>query len=669
MSKIRINTLLTQIPTSQTLTLGGICALVGILSAAGVWIFKRLIDLVQTLMFTDVGKAVSPLGIWSILLIPVAGGLVVGLISKYLIREERFRGVAGVMESVALAGGRLSYKTVPFKAIGAAISIGSGAAVGPEDPSVQIGANLGSFFGQAFRQSDERIRTLVAAGSAAAIAAAFNAPIAGVFFALEIILGEISGSALGMVLVASVVSAVFTQAVSGSEPAFHIPVYAFKSIWELPFYLVLGILAGPLSAGYVRLIYLMQKWFKRWKTNDWIKPASAGLVIGVVGIFLPHVFGVGYGTISEILNQNDFSLVFLIILLLAKLIMTPLCVGSGFMGGVFAPALFLGAALGGAFGMVSSALFPGLSITAPAFALVGMAAVLAGAVHAPLTAILLLFEMTNDYRIILPLMFAVAVSMLLSQRLQRDSVYTFGLAQHGIRLDRGREVEVLQTITVGEVMEKCSLTIVDTDLIEVADRILNQTHSHGLPVLNTTGDLIGILTLQDIKKAEADKYNTTKVGEVCSRELEVAYPGEPLSSALLRMSRNDLGRLPVVDRNYPRRLVGMLHRSDVIHAYEIAVDRRTSERHLAQKIRLDAVTPNRVDVNDFFVEKGALCAGKKIAEIPWPPDTLIASIQRGNQVFIPHGETLIQPGDILVVVAKGQMRQTIQNLCERRNLL
>ena len=340
------------------------------------------------------------------------------------------------MEAVALAGGRLRYQRIVQKSVGAAISIGSGASVGPEDPSVQIGANLGSFFGQKLHLSDSRMRAVVAAGAASGIAAAFNAPIAGVFFAIEVILGELSSSAFMVVVLSSVVSSVFTQAVSGAQPAFFVPTYVFHSAAELPFYLVLGLLAGPVSALYVWLIYRMRDIFGSWKRIPrWVKPAVAGMIVGVVGIFLPQIFGVGYSTIEAILRGENFTVSLLMAVMIAKLVMTAVSSGGGFLGGLFAPALVIGSTLGASFGTLAAGLFQGMQIDPPAFALVGMAAVLAGAVHAPLTAIILLFEMTNDYRIILPLMFTVVISLLISRRIESDSVYQISLARKGIRLE------------------------------------------------------------------------------------------------------------------------------------------------------------------------------------------------------------------------------------------
>ena len=393
----------------------GIAALVvGLLSGVGVWLFKLLIVWIDKIAHLWVS------GSWLVVFIPVLGGLVVGLLMFFFVGEERYHGVAGIIEAVALAGGRLRYLRMPVKTLASAVSIGSGAAVGPEDPSVQIGANIGSFFGQRLRLSDDRVRSLVAAGAAGGIAAAFNAPIAGLFFALEVILGEISASAFAWVVISAVTSAVFTQAISGAQPAFSVPAYEFRSPMELILYLGLGLLAGLISVVYIRLLYGMQDILHRWAVPRWVKPAAAGLVVGAVGLYLPQVLGVGYNTIEQILNGQIVAVGLLLALLLAKLFLTPLCIGAGFMGGVFAPALFLGATLGSAYGELILPVFHGVPGDAAAYAMVGMAALLAGAVHAPLTAILLLFEMTNDYRIILPLMFAVGVSLLVSRSLQRN---------------------------------------------------------------------------------------------------------------------------------------------------------------------------------------------------------------------------------------------------------
>lgn len=659
-----VSRLLDRWQPSESIILIILALFVGLAGGTGVWIFKQLIDLSHFLMFGKLGVVLSCFGRWTVAFLPMIGGLFVGLAVHFLIGKERYHGVAGIMESVALAGGRLQYRKVPAKAAAAALSIGSGASVGPEDPSVQIGTNIGSMFGQLFRLSDERIRMLVAAGAAAGISAAFNAPIAGVFFSMEIILGEISGNAFGIVMLAAVSSSVFTQAISGTQPAFHVSAYAFNSVWELPLYLGLGLLAGSISALYIRLLYTTRDLFHRLTIPQWLKPAIAGLCVGLIGIILPQVFGVGYETIEEILRSRGLEVGLLIALLAAKLVLTPASIGGGFPGGVFAPSLFLGATSGAAYGIIVGKFFPVLGIFPPAFAMVGMAAVLAGSVHAPLTAIILLFEMTHDYRIILPLMLAVTVSLFISQRLQRDSVYTMALTKKGIRIQRGRDIEVLDALMVNEVMLTNIPTLHEFDSLSTASDLFTQYRSHGLPVVNDIGELIGILTVQDIERVQ-DKIGEDgkdyTVGEVCIRELLVAYPDETLSVALQRMSVRDIGRLPVVSRDNPRRLLGVLRRSDLIRAYDIALTRRAETRHKAYQRCLNSI--GGINIEEIIIKNNASCIDCCINEIIWPRDCIIATIRRGSRIFIPNGDTVLKEGDVLTVVAGDKAREDVHHIC------
>jgi len=594
---------------SESVALAVIAILVGLTSGIGVWLFKQLFnviyryafegidtplgllhrkeialrffqDLANWAGFDSIGTMLGSIGNWMIFFVPVIGGLAVGLISHFFIGKERYVGIAGIMESVALGGGRLPYRKIPTKTVAAALSIGSGASVGPADPSVQIGAYLGSMFGQLLRLSDERIRALVASGVAGGIAAAFNAPITGIFFALEIIIGELSVNAFGIVALASVISSVFTQAVSGPHPAFHIPAYTFNSVWELPLYFGLGVLSGLSAAFYIRLHHFTRGIFDKWNAPRWFKPVVAGLAVSLVGIYLPQVFGTGYATIENILNGKPLTVTLLLSLALARLVLTPVCISSGFHGGVFAPALFSGATLGGAYGLVAKQVFPSLNISPPAFAMVGMAAVLAGTIHAPITSFMLLFEMTHDYRIILPLIAAVNVSLFLSWHLQHDSVYTLGLARKGIRLKRGRDVDVLETITVNEVMKTEIVTLRESDSLSLATDLLTRKRYHGLPVLNDAGELTGIITVQDIDRAESDNNSMVRtVGEVCTRELLLAYPDETIGAALRRIGVRNVGQLPVVARNNLRRLVGLLRTTDIARAYDLALTHRAAIRH------------------------------------------------------------------------------------------
>jgi len=511
--------------------------------------------------------------------------------------------------------------------------------------------------------SEERVRTLVAAGSAAGIASAFNAPIAGVFFAVEIILGEIGTSTLGVVVLTSVIASVFTQAVSGVQPAFNVPAYSFNSFWQLPLYFVLGLIAGPLSALYVRFLYWFQDFFHHLDMPNWGKPALAGIAIGIVGLFLPQILGEGYDSIGNVLNgTGDMTIIWVLFALtIAKLLMTPVSIGGGFAGGVFAPALFIGAMLGGGFGTVAKMLFPFLNIVPAAFAMVGMAAVLAGAVHSPLTAILLLFEMTHDYRIILPLMFSVVISLLISRHFESDSVYMLGLARKGIRIERGRDVEVLERIMVEEVMVENPPFLRENMTVKQAIAHMNKIHSQGLPVLTEDGVLYGILTMNDIDSAEVDEEET--IGNICMRDLLTTFPDETIGAALRRMSVRDVGRIPVVSHENPKMLVGFLRRSDAIRAYDLALKKHALLRHRAHEARLG--TFSGVDVQELVIQSGAQCDGREVREVSWPRDCVIASVRRGSRLFIPRGGTILKAGDVLVFVAEGKAREDVEILCRK----
>jgi CIC family chloride channel protein len=411
------------------------------------------------------------------------------------------------------------------------------------------------------------------------------------------------------------------------------------------------------------LLYLAQDIFhQRVTVPRWLKPAIAGLIVGLVGIFLPQVLGVGYETIDYILNGEIVSFWLLVSILIAKLVLTPVSIGGGFLGGVFAPSLFIGSALGAAYAVGLNLFLPGLSIIPGAFAMVGMAAVLAGSVHAPLTAVILLFEMTNDYRIILPVMFAVVVSMVISQRFVKDSIYTLGLARKGIRLERGKVVDVLETLTVANVMQPPPMVLSESDSIDEVSRVFAETRHHGLPVLNERGELTGIITTQDLSRAQEGNSSKLRVAEICTHEIIHVYPDESIGQALRRMGGRDIGRLPVVSRSDPRQMVGWLRRSDLLRAYDVALTERASRRHRIQQVRLGVVNEERVKISEYVIESGSYCEGKKVKEVDWPTDCLIASLRRGRHVIIPHGDTHLEVGDTLVILTENEADTLVARL-------
>ncbi|MCC7447470.1 MAG: chloride channel protein [Anaerolineae bacterium] len=660
-------------PSENTLLLA-LAVAVGITTAGGIWLFRHGFEFFQAIYRESLlDGLLRGLGVWAIIPILALAGLIVGAIMDRFIGEERHHGVAGIMESAALAGGRLRYRRMPIKAGLASFSIGAGASVGPEDPSVQIGANLGSMFGQWLHLSDERMRLLVAAGAASGIAAVFRAPIAGVFFALEVILGDLSTSAFGVVVLAAVIASIVTQSIDPGSFELGIRSYALGGIGEVPFYIVLGVLVAPLSALFIRLLY--------WQHDTWhhiqhrlhlsrpVKTMLAGIVVGLIAVFLPQIMGTGSEVVNAFLNQKpgEFTIGLLLALTIGKMLATTISLGGGFVGGMFAPSLFVGAAFGGAFGLIVNQLFPtaGLTANPAAYAMVGMAAAMTGVIRAPITAVLLLFELTGDYTLILPIMLVAAVSLLVVDRLAPDGIYQFGLARKGVRLAQGRDIDLLQTVTVGEAMTT-DPQLVPADLpASQLQAEFDRTNTHGLLVVNGGHALYGIVTLQDLAKAsEVAGFADKTVGDICTCDLITVTPDDSIATAFRKISLRDVGRLPVIAAEDSNQVVGMLRRRDMIRAYDIALQRKIEGQYRAGQVRLETYSQGRVI--ELRVERGAVADGKLISQITWPEGSIVATIRRRSRAIVPRGSTRLQAGDVLTVVMTGDQEAALRRLVANR---
>jgi CIC family chloride channel protein len=677
MENIRLRTqdLADRIRFSETTILIGTAILIGVGTGIGAVLFIRLIELVKNWFFQGSELVFPGWGRWLLILIPAVGGLIAGPIIAFFASEAKGHGVPEVMQAIALHGGRIRPRVVVAKIAASAICIGSGGSAGREGPIVQVGAALGSTLGQWLKLSSNRIRNLVACGAAAGIAATFNAPIAGVIFAMEVILGELHMGDLGNVIISALTASTIARVFLGDFPAFAIPRYAMQTPWEVLLYALLGILAAFAAVGFIRLLYWFEDLFDNWKFPEALKPAVGGLLLGILGFAypialgwgglsaseaasglpvsanIPHVFGAGFEVIGDaLLGKTPFLLLFALIFL--KPLATSFTLGSGNSGGVFAPSLFAGAALGGAFGWLVDQIFPGATAGAGAFATVGMAAVFAGAARAPFTAILIVFEMTNDYRLMVPLMAAVIISLIVAERLHKESIYTLKLTRRGIHLRRGRDIDVMENLTVAEAMRPAPEPVPNKLPLRMVPALLDKVRMHGLPVVDSNGKLCGVITIQDVEKAaDRDELNLDlPVIQFCSKDLVFAYPDETVHHALERMSHRDIGRLPVVDHNSPTKLVGWISRADIIRAYERALTRRVAMQQQLNQIRLGTMAG--VQIVEETVSPGSPAEAHSLHEIPWPEDSLIASIQRGSQVLIPHGHTLLQSGDSLTIICK-----------------
>jgi len=640
----------------------GTALIVGIGTGLGAVAFRFLIKGVEWVGYDWFPKILPQVGKANAIIIPAIGGLIVGPMIYFFAREAKGHGVPEVMEAIALRGGRIRPIVAVVKSLASSISIGSGGSVGREGPIVQIGSALGSTLGQKLGLSDDRIRNLVACGAAGGIAATFNAPIAGVVFALEIILGQFSVRYFSSVVVSSVTASIIGRAVFGANPSFHVPIdYGMNSLWEFAFYPIMGVLAALIGVAFVRMLYWTEDLFEGWKqVPEWVQPAVGGVILGCIALAypvltgitwdrMPQIYNVGYEMIESALS-NQITLEVALILLVLKMVATSLTLGSGGSGGVFAPGLFMGAMFGVAFQLTIKMIFPGLPAPAGAYALVGMAAVFAATAHAPLTAVLILFELTGDYQIMLPLMLTVVIATMVAQRLLKgESIYTLKLTRRGVRLQRGRDVDVLESVLVDEVMTRSLKTIpVDLNLKELSE-VFNRTRRHGLAVLDEQGELWGIVTVSDLERSinNGDPLSKTTVRKIATprEKLWVTYPEENIGQALNKMSRFGFGRLPVVSRDDPKHLVGLVQRRDIVSAYNLALTKRAEIQHRTQRMQMRNI--DGTEFVDLTLDDDSLAVGKKIGKIAdaLPNDCIFISIRRDGRVMIPHGNTVLLSGD------------------------
>jgi CIC family chloride channel protein len=657
----------------QTLTLQheplvpyALALLVGLAAGGGAVVFRKLISAFNWVFFNRLGDALSALGDQRVILLPILGGLLVGPIVVYLAREAKGHGVPEVMLAMETHGGRIRPRVAAVEIVASAICIGSGGSVGREGPIVQIGSSVGSTIGQLLRLSEENIRLLVAAGAAGGISATFNAPIAGVFFALEVILRRFNLRNFSVVVLSSVVADALAHTFLGDNPAFTIPPYALESNLELPLYALLGLFAALVGLSFIVVLYKTEDIFEALHMPEAVKPAIGGIGVGLLGLWFVDLFGVGYGSgpsanamTSALTGERTLEV--LIALAGLKILATSLTLGSGGSGGVFAPSLFMGAMLGAAFGNVAHNLFPNITAPSGAYGLVGMAAVFAASARAPFTAILVLFEMTRNYSIILPLMMAVAVSTVVSQLITRETIYTLKLRRRGVEVEEGREAPVLRTITVGQAMARnFDVVSADTTVAELLEGVSADGQPRAFPVLDHDRKLVGILTPSDIERVLGKDLSTLTVQDIAAKNPVTIFPDQTLEEAVRRLSTQGLRQLPVVSRHDPSVLLGLLRHSDVINASGRAL---TTGARPPQPVR----APARVELYgteemEFKVISRSPLAGKHIRDIDLPTDSIIVSIVRDGSPIIPHGDVSLEPGDRVVLIA---LPSAIPELWER----
>ncbi|MGP8337257.1 MAG: chloride channel protein [Methanosarcinaceae archaeon] len=549
-----------RILTESTIS-NSLAVLIGVLTALAIVLYDRLIFQSNKLFFGTISDSPN----YYIIFIPAIGGLLVGILTHYFVKTRRC-DIEEVIEASTLHAGKLRTKNAFLEVLASVITIGSGGSAGKEAPGVLAGAGLGSLIAQIFKISGNRLRIMLGCGASAGIAAAFNAPLAGVVFVVEVIFGELETKTFIPIVISAVFATIVANLVFGVR---HIQIsyYGLVSpLYESVLYLILGLLAGVVSALLIRSMFLFHDGFNKIPVHPILKPAIGGLGVGIIGFFYPQVFGVGYSVITDVL-ANKFTLGILVILLFLKIITFSLTIGSGGSGGSIVPALFTGAMLGGAFGTVVHSVFPAITAQPGAYALVGTGAVLAGTARAPLTAMLILFELTMDYNLMLPLMFACVISNLTSSSLHPESLFTEGLRRRGFTIRKGHEIDVMEAMLVRDAMKQHAQTVSADKNVGSLITLMQSSRHAGFPVLDTKGKLCGIVTLEDVR--EKVKYGELDIliKDIASLNVFVAYPDESLNTILERLAMQDIGRLPVVSRFDDTELLGIITRSDVVNSY------------------------------------------------------------------------------------------------------
>ncbi|MFZ5788026.1 MAG: chloride channel protein [Acidobacteriota bacterium] len=503
---------------------------------------------------------------WRVLA-PAAGGLIVGLLARWVFRTPERLGVPAVMLDARQAWGRIPLRYVPATFVNSVLTIGSGGSAGREAPVVAMGGALGAWAARRLGMPRSRRRLLVGCGAAAAIAAAFNAPLAGVFFALELILGDWRTGTLAPVMVASVAGTVVCRATEGSAEAIHfrLPAYAIGVWWEVFAYAALGAAAGVFGHLFIRTYHALERGFAR--ISGWWRPALGGMAVGVMGLWLPQVLGNGYPQILAACH-GQFSLTLLLVLALAKILATALTLGSGGWGGDFAPTLFVGAMVGGAVGSLFDAVLPAGTGDVGAYAMVGMGAMLAAVVRCPATAVLLMFEMTSSYQVILPIMVAVAVATVVARRFDRRGLYHQRLEELGGPSGEALSESALATVRVGDLMHTSFETIAErTPYPEVVAHV-SGAEQVVFPVVRDDGTVLGVIRLVDLRRhlSHLGERFPVVAADLALEEIPEVTPKTPAEEAAALLTAAEWDEVPVLAGPNDRRAVGLLSRHDILRA-------------------------------------------------------------------------------------------------------
>ena len=507
---------------------------------------------------------------WRRLLFPVAGSLSIGYLLYRYFPNARGSGVPQTKAALFARQGRISLRTVLGKFFCTSATLASGIPLGREGPSVQVGAGIASILGRLLRLPNEQVKRLIPVGAAAAIAAAFNTPMAAVVFSLEEIVGDLNAPVMGAVVLASATSWAVLRVFLGNNPLFKVPQYQLVHPGEFALYALLGIVGGFVSVAFTQLLLRIRARFSRFPEKTvWFQPVAGGLLVGLMGWFVPQVMGVGYGFVGDALNGN-MALKMMLLLVVLKLFAVTTSYASGNAGGIFGPSLFIGAMLGGSMGTIAHHFLPGYIASPGAYALVGMGAVFAGVVRAPMTSVLMIFEMTQDYAVIVPLMIANLISLFIASRFQHEPIYEALAIQDGIHLPSAESRQRLgqrQVVTVMQTVAN-NFAPVETKVCDALEKVRSSKHQT-LLVTDRRG-VVGVLAQSTLEQAQAESADKEIGGLVDAMDFPHVHADQGLDLALERMGRHQLEMLPVVNRANAHQLDGIVTLRDVLKAYGVS---------------------------------------------------------------------------------------------------
>ena len=656
----------------------GVAFIIGVGAGLGAVGFSLAIDLIRELfeqlptLTTRFWNVAAP----GIILAPVLGGLLVGPVIYRWAREAKGHGVPEVMAAILTRGGYIRPRVVVVKAFASAVTIGSGGSVGREGPIVQIGSSIGSTAGFLLNVSPRMMRTFVACGAAGGIAATFNAPIAGTLFAVEVILGDFGFIQLAPIVTSSVIATVISRGVHGNFASFSVPPYELVNPVELLLYVGLGLLCGVAAVFFIRSEDVLDAFVeKHVPLHPALQPALGGLIIGCIGLAFPQIFGVGYETIDLALH-GKIPLLMLLVLAVMKAFATSITLAFGGSGGVFAPSLFMGAMWGGAVGRLASVLPSGMVASSGAYALVGMAAMVGAATQAPITAIVIIFELTNDYKIILPLMISTIVAVLAANALYSESIYTQKLRRKGIDFQQGIQGNLLKNVVVRTIMHtRYDAAPQGLPFNFLVDLLLESPRSH-LPVVDDGGKMVGVVSRELARRFSREKHLLTDVlvaRDVVKSAFPYLLPDDSLAEATLRFNEHQARELYVVEDAETMRLIGMVKKGDLMDAYHKEMIKVQSGESFAYNIN----NPHRVEMVSVMDGYGILevesphhFTGKELKELDLRNQygLNILAIKRKNsalgthQVWVPESLDRLEDGDVLVLMAKTEILNKLETL-------